>query len=113
MIKWEYVIIFLISVFISSVSQVVLKKSAKQQHESRVKEYLNSRVIGAYGMFFLATLLTTLAYRGVPLSMGVILESTGYVYVAILGWVILKEKMNRYKVVGNVLIIVGILLFSM
>lgn len=113
MIKWEYAIIFLISVFISSVSQVVLKKSAKQQHENRIKEYLNPRVIGAYGMFFLATLLTTLAYRGVPLSMGVILESTGYVYVAILGWVILKEKMNRYKVVGNVLIIAGILLFSM
>ena len=33
------IVIFLVSVFISSVSQLVLKKSAGQQHDSVLKEY--------------------------------------------------------------------------
>lgn len=107
-----YVIVFLVSVLISSISQVVLKTSAKQEHDNKLKEYLNPRVLFSYAMFFGATLLTTIAYRGVPLSLGPVLEATGYVYVAILGKLVLKEKFTVKKVIGNILIIVGILVCS-
>ena len=46
------VCILLFSVFISSVSQILLKKAADRTYESSLKEYLNPLVIGAYGMFF-------------------------------------------------------------
>lgn len=108
-----YVAIFLVSVLISSVSQIILKKSANVNYESVVKEYLNPFVIIAYIIFFASTLLTTFAYRGVPLSLGPVLEATGYVYVAILGTLILKERMTKKKIVGNLLIIIGILVFAL
>ena len=108
----NYVIVFLVSVLISSISQVILKTSANEEHDNKVKEILNIKVIFAYGLFFAATLLTMLAYRKVPLSMGAVLETTGYVYVAILGRFVLKEKLDRYKICGNLLIILGIILFS-
>lgn len=111
--NWLYIVIFLTSVLISSISQVVLKSSAKQEHDNRLKEYLNPKVLFAYAMFFGATLLTTMAYRGVPLSFGPVLEATGYVYVAILGRLILKESFTVKKVIGNILIIAGILICSM
>ena len=72
------VCILLFSVFISSVSQILLKKAANRTYESPLKEYLNPLVIGAYGMFFCSVILTMLALKYVPLSMSPILESTGY-----------------------------------
>jgi len=50
-----FVFVFLAAVFISSVSQILLKKSANKKYESTLKEYLNSLVIGAYLIFFVAT----------------------------------------------------------
>lgn len=109
----RYILVFLVSVLISSISQVILKTSANEDHDNRIKEIFNVRVIFAYGLFFTATLLTMLAYRRVSLSMGAVLETTGYVYVAILGRLVLKEKLDKYKICGNVLIILGIIVFSL
>lgn len=109
----SYVFLFLISVLISSISQVILKTSANEEHDNKLKEILNVKVFFAYGLFFAATLLTILAYRKVPLSMGAVLETTGYVYIAFFGRFILKEKMNKYKIFGNLLVIIGIIVFSL
>ena len=108
----NYVIVFLVSVLISSISQVILKASANEEHDNKIREILNIKVVFAYGLFFGATLLTMLAYRKVPLSMGAVLETTGYVYVAILGRLVLKERLDKYKICGNLLIIIGIIMFG-
>lgn len=105
--------IFLLSVLISSVSQVMLKKSANKTYDSKIKEYLNPRVILAYGMFFAATLITMFAYKVVPLSFGPILESAGYIFVAVLSFVTLKERLTLRQMLGMVLILAGIALFSL
>lgn len=107
-----YIALFLFSVFISSVSQILLKKSANAIHQSAIKEYLNFKVVIAYGFFFFATLVTMLAYKYVPLSMGPILEATGYIWISILGLLFLKEKINKQKCIGLTIIIIGIIVFN-
>mgnify|MGYP006068240593 CR=1 FL=1 len=107
-----YIAIFLISVFISSISQILLKKSANKSYDNKLREYLNLRVIIAYGMFFLSSLITVYAYKFVPLSMGGILESSGYIFVTVLGYFILHEKVSRKKLAGLVIILAGILIFN-
>ena len=109
----RYVLLFLLSVFLSSVSQIILKKSAGKSHGSFIQEYLNPPVIIAYGIFFCSSLMTVLAYRSVPLSMGAVLEATGYIWVTILGVLFLKEKLNLRKFIGLGCIITGIVLFSL
>lgn len=104
----KYVLIYVFSVFISSVSQILLKKSANQSYSSLWKEYVNPYVISAYLIFFCSSLLTILAYRQVPLSMGPVIESIGYVFVTILGYVCLHETVGKRKALGIVLILVGI-----
>lgn len=106
-------LVFIVSVLISSISQVMLKTSANKSYSDRIKEYLNPTVIIAYGLFFLSTLITVFAYKVVPLSLGPVLESTGYIFVAVLGVVLLKERMSRKKLIGMVLILGGIALFSL
>ncbi len=108
-----YILIFLCSVLISSISQVLLKSSANKEHGNALKEYLNPKVIVAYGMFFLATLITILAYKYVPLSMGGILESSGYIFVAVLSYFFLHEKISKRKMLGLGVILIGILVFNL
>lgn len=104
----SHVFIYIFSVFISSVSQILLKTSANKKYESRIREYLNPRVIIAYGIFFIATFVTIIAYKGIPLSLGPILETTGYLWVSLLGYFILKEKISRRKIIGLIVVVVGI-----
>lgn len=105
--------ILLISVFVSAVSQVLLKISANRQHESTVREYANPLVIGAYAMFILSTLLTVYAYKEVPLSLGPVLESTSYLYVTAFGALIFKEKVTPKKLAALALIVGGICVFAL
>lgn len=107
------VCILLFSVFISSVSQILLKKAANRTYESPLKEYLNPLVIGAYGMFFCPVILTMLALKYVPLSMSPILESTGYIFVSVMGYFFLKEKFTKRKLAGFALILAGVIIFNL
>ena len=109
---FAYSMLMLLGTFISSIAQVLLKKEAQKKHGSVVEEYLNPRVIIAYIIFFSATLLSIIAYKVVPLSMGPILEATGYIYVTIFGITIFKERMNQKKIIALVLIITGIIVYS-
>ena len=108
-----YAGIYLVGVFVSAVSQVMLKKAAMKKYESPIREYLNPLVIAAYVLFVATTLMTILAYRVVPLSMGPILEATGYIYVTFFGVVIFGEKLNKKKIVALALIISGIVVYSL
>lgn len=111
--KILYAAVFLISVLISSVSQIMLKKSANKTYDSKIKEYLNFPVIFAYGLFFMSSLLTVFAYKYIPLSMGPIMEATGYIWVSVLGYLILKEKMTGKKIFGLCIIVAGITVFNL
>ena len=91
---------------------LMLKKAAMKKHDSVIKEYLNPLVIFAYVLFVGTTFLSILAYKGIPLSMGPILEATSYIYVTIFGVTIFKEKMNSKKVVALGMIIVGIVVYA-
>ena len=105
-----YYFIYVFSVFISSVSQIILKQSADIKYDNPIREYLNIRVISAYAIFFLATLITIYAYKGIPLSAGPMLETTGYLWISLLGYFILKEKISRRKLVGLGVVIAGIMI---
>ena len=104
-----FIPIFIGSVFLSSVSQILLKKSADIQHKNWLNDYLNVRVIAAYAMFFASTLITVFAYKYVPLSLGPVLESFGYIFVSVLSYIFLKERMNKKQIIGMILIVIGII----
>lgn len=109
----RYIILFIVSVFISSVSQTMLKHSADKKYGNPIKEYFNPIVITAYAFFFGSTVMTTLAYKYVPLSLGPVIEASGYFFVAILGYFFLKEKFTKKKIIGLIVILVGITIFNL
>lgn len=108
-----YAGLLLLGIFLSAISQVMLKKAALRQYSSKLREYLNPLVIIAYTIFVGTTFLSIYAYKGIPLSMGPVLEATSYIYVTIFGVTIFKEKLNKRKLVGLALIIAGIIIYSL
>ena len=107
-----YIIVFLSASLISAFSQILLKLAAKGQYSSWIYEYLNPKVIIAYGIFFAATLITVYCYKVIPLSIGAMLESSGYVFVTVLGYLILKEKVSKQKLIGMALVILGVVVVA-
>lgn len=108
-----FVLLSLLSTFLASVSQVMLKKEAMRPHSSWLKEYLNPLVIGAYLLFFITTFIGVYVYKGLPLSLGPILETTAYLYITFFGITIFKEELNRKKMTSLALIIVGIVIYAL
>lgn len=108
-----YIILSLTSVFISAISQVMLKKAAMKHYKSRISEYLNPLVIFAYLLFVGTTLLSVLSYRGIPLSLGPVLEATSYVYVTVFGVTFFSEKVTVKKALSLATIIAGIVVYAL
>jgi len=108
----KYVLIFLLSVSIASISQILLKKSATIDRTNKISEYLNIYVISSYGLLFISTLLTLYAYKEIKLSIGMVLETVSYILVPILSYFILREKINKRQILAMLLIILGILVYS-
>lgn len=106
-----YILIYLVGVLISSIAQLLLKKSSNTNYDSKIKEYLNFKTIFAYSIFFLATIFTVFSYKGISLSLGPILGSTEYIFIAILGYFFLNEKLSTRKIIGLFLVIVGVIVY--
>ena len=109
----SYSLLFILSVFISSVSQIMLKKATEKKHESIIEEYINKYVVIGYGFLVISSLLTSIAYRGVDLSFGPIYNSLGYILVGGMSYFILKESLTKKKILGYALIVLGVIICSL
>ncbi len=99
------------AVLVSAASQVFLKKAAQKKYDSFIKEYLNVWVIIGYALMLVSTLCVIYAYKGVDYKNGPIIESLGYILIMILGRVFYNEKITKNKLIGNALILLGVIVF--
>ena len=107
-----YGLIYIAGVLISAFAQVLLKKSAEAKKDSIIKEYLNVKTICSYSIFFIATLCSVFAYKYLPLSYGPILGTLEYIFVAVLSYIFLKEKIKKKKLIGLLIVLAGVFIYS-
>ncbi len=107
----KYWIAMFSAVIISACSQMLLKKAATIKYDSFIREYLNVWVICGYGLMVLSTLCVIYAYRGIEYKNGAVIESIGYPLIMVLSFLLFKEKITRNKLIGNIIVILGILIF--
>ncbi len=106
-----YYLISFSSVFVASLSQILLKKAAQKKYPNFIREYLNGYVIFGYIMMFGSLFLSHLSYRGLELKQVAIIEPIGNIFVLIWGILIFKERISLRKILGIALIIGGFLVF--
>lgn len=97
----------------TAVSQILLKQSADKTYRHPILEYLNWRVILSYGIFAGVLLLNTYAYTRVDMKYGAVIDTFSYVFVMILSFLILKEKMTKRRLIGNLIIMTGVFIYTL
>jgi small multidrug resistance pump len=109
----KFVLFATVNVFISSLSQILLKSSANEKKENFIKNFLNFKVILAYTIFFCVMFVNSLVvFKHIELSQISIVEALGYIFVPILSYFILKEKLNKTKIYGIFIIVIGVVLYN-
>ena len=106
-----YVLLYLCSTFLSSFSQVLLKKAAGKQHKSLLREYLNPWVICGYMLLLGSTVFNISGLRGLSFMNGPVIESFGYVLVLFLSRFFFGEKITIRKLAGVGCILAGVIVY--
>ncbi|EEM05830.1 Conserved hypothetical multidrug-efflux transporter [Bacillus pseudomycoides] len=104
--------LYIFGIILANYSQILLKKATLQEYDSKLREYVNPYVIIGYSLFVINAGLNVIALKGVPLKQAPVLESLSYVIILVFGWYFLGEKITKRKVIGNIIIIIGIVVFS-
>lgn len=107
-----HAIVLIAGVLVASMAQVLLKKSACIVYKNKLKEYLNWRVISGYGLMLVSTLFSVYAYRVLTVSMGTVLDATGYIFVTIFGVLFFQEHVTKQRVLALMLMIAGMLVYA-
>lgn len=102
-----YILLFVLSIVIASFSQIILKKGAEEKNI-----YINKFTIVGYTLMVISTLFTLVGYKGVNLTLSGILQGLSFVFVPIFSLIFLKEKINKKTIIGIVVIILGIIIYS-
>ena len=108
-----YILLLFACTFFSAVSQILLKKSADIDHGSWIREYLNWRVITAYSIYAIVLLLNIWAFTKIDLKYGAVIDTFTYVFVMLLSMTVLHEKIPKGRVLGNILIMIGVIVYTL
>lgn len=109
-----FYILVSIGVFLCACSQLLLKKSAERVHSCWIASILNWRVILAYGIFFGSLFVNITAMQhGVELKSIPIIESLGYIFVPLLSFLVLKEKLSKRTIASMLFILIGVIIFNL
>jgi drug/metabolite transporter (DMT)-like permease len=104
--------IYITSGFIAAISQLMLKLAAMRPNcRSGFMRYMDIRIVLAYGMLFTTILFNMFVMRYMPYKYVPVLSSLSYVFVLILGKMVLKETIGKKRIVGIAMIFLGMFIF--
>lgn len=108
-----FYVLMVVSAGVTAVSQILLKKSANVKHRGIIFEYLNPYVIISYLCYVGVLALNVFIYTGLDYRFGVVINSLSTVFVMLLSWCLLEEKITMKRIVGNILIVAGVFVFTL
>lgn len=108
-----FMMVMFAGTFFSAFSQVLLKQSANRTYRHPIYEYLNWRVMTAYAVYFGILFVNTVAYTKVDMKYGPVIDTFTYVFVMLLSYFWLKEKFTKRKLIGNLIIIAGVVIYTL
>lgn len=104
--------IMVVNAFLSACSQILLKKSSLDKHSSLWQEYINWRVMTAYLIYVYVLLSNAFAYQGVAYKYGSIIGTASYFFLMLLSKLMLKETISRKTIIGNIIIVTGMIVYA-
>lgn len=110
----SYYILGIVVVFVSSLSQILLKLAANDKNNRSFKTVFNFKVILAYVILFAMMFVNArFVYQHVEMNSIAIIEAFAYVFIPVLSLFVLREKISQRQWIGIILILIGILVFNL
>ncbi len=104
--------LYVFSGLVAAFSQLVLKLTAiKPNGKQGVMQFIDFRIVIAYGMLMGTLFINMIAMRYIPYKYAPVLSSVSYVFVLILGRFFLHETIGKKKWLGILLIFIGMVVF--
>ncbi len=111
MLRYYLVIVFV--VILSTIAQLLMKKSAAAPHKSMLFEYLNPVVLSGYALFLTGTIINLYVLSHVKLAVASALtESLTFLFAIITGRIFFAERLTRRKSLGRGVIVVGVMIVA-
>ncbi|NQU98252.1 EamA family transporter [Candidatus Woesearchaeota archaeon] len=111
----DKLVVILVTIFatvIGAFGSLYLKKGAADIHRNIFKQYKNFKLLFGIFLFLISSVFYVWALRYAELSLVYPITSFSYVWISLLSVKFLNEKMNTYKWLGILLIILGVLLIT-
>lgn len=105
-------VIAFVATFFGGLGALYLKKGSARFRFTINGLLLNTGFLAGVLFYVLSVVIMLYAYRFAELSYVYPLVSLSYVWVAVFSSIFLKEKLNKYKWLGILLIVLGIALIN-
>lgn len=108
----HYYLLVVFSIFLASISQMLLKKGASTRYDSFLQEYLNVWVICGYCLLGISLLMNIFAIsQGIQVKEVGTMEALSYLFVPVLSRLFFKEKFSWKKIGSILMILAGVFIF--
>jgi uncharacterized membrane protein len=112
MINWLTIVLILIATIGGAFGSFFFKKASSRFNLNILAQLRNTELLLGMLIFTISTLSYLFALRTGGLSIIYSLTSLTYIWISIISVKFLKEKMNKHKLLGISLIVIGIFLIS-
>ena len=110
-----YIILAIFIQFLVAYAQYHMKVGARKLDFSVgiYRNIKNWNLILAIFLFIATTILSIITMRYMDFSIFYSFTALNYLFIMFFSWKILKEKFDRLRIIGNILVIIGVIIFNL
>ena len=110
-----YIFLAVIIQLIVALAQVILKIGARQVDfkSPLVSNFKNKYLLISIFLFILVPVLSIITMRVIDFSNFYSFTALSYFFIMLFSWKVLKEDIDRLRIIGNILVIAGVVVFNL
>ncbi|MBC8421277.1 MAG: EamA family transporter [Actinobacteria bacterium] len=111
----HYILLAVFIQFLVAYGQYHLKVGARRLDLKKNLAYniRNRNLVLAIILFLATTVLSIIVMRFMEFSIFYSFTALNYLFIMFFSWKILKERFDRLRILGNVLVILGVIIFNL
>jgi drug/metabolite transporter (DMT)-like permease len=110
-----YILLAVAAQFVVAFAQVILKIGARQADLKNpiIHNLKNRFILASIFLFMLVPVLSIVSMRVIDFSDFYSFTALSYFFIMIFSWKVLKEDIDRSRIIGNILVIAGVVIFNL
>ena len=110
-----YILLAVAAQFIVALAQVILKIGARQTDfkDPIIHSLKNRFILSSIFLFILVPVLSIVSMRVIDFSDFYSFTALSYFFIMFFSWKVLKEDIDRSRIIGNILVIAGVVIFNL